>query len=91
MIYSADVTGEDDVFPTTTVYFPVEYDGIVRLSDEEYMVTKTAGIMGSAFFPDSYYGTQGYTDGKEMYDKLITVNRNLFTYEVSESLKAFGE
>lgn len=91
VIYSADVTSEDDAFPPTTVYFPVEYDGIVRLPDEEYMVTKAAGIMGNVAFPDSYYGTKGYIDGTEMYDKLVTINRDLYTYEVSESLKTFGE
>ena len=91
VIYSANVTSEDDAFPPTTVYFPVEYDGIVSLPDEEYMVTKAAGIIGNAPFPDSYYGTQGYVDGKEMYGKLVTVNRDLYTYEVSEGLKEFGE
>ncbi len=91
VVYSATVTNSEGGFDTTTVYFPVEYDGIIKLPGDEYMVTSSAGIVGNSSFPNSYYSTDGYIDGNEMYTKIITANRDNYTYEVSEELKVFGE
>lgn len=95
IVYSATVTNSQGKFNPTTVYFPVEYDGIVKLPGDEYMVTSTVGLDSNrANVPsNSYYTyyTRGYTDGAEMYSKLVTANRDNYTYEVSEGLKQFGE
>ena len=92
IVFAANVSNTQGRFDTTTVYFPVEYDGIVKLPGDEYMVTNTVGIYNnSVYFPDSFYSTKGFIDGVEMYTKLVTANRENFTYEVSENLKQFGE
>lgn len=91
VVFSATVSNTDGRFETTTVYYPVEYDGVVKLPGDEYMVTSTRGIVGFSNFRDSWYSTNGYTDGTTMYTELITSNRVNYTYEVSEGLKQFGE
>jgi hypothetical protein len=91
VVYSATVSNAENDFEPTTVYYPVEYDGVVKLPKDEYMVTATHGIVGNSDFPDSWYGTKGYIDGVEMYSKIVTTNRNKFKYDVSEGLKKFGK
>ncbi len=91
MVYSATVSHAENDFEPTTVYYPVEYDGVVKLPKDEYMVTATQGIVGNSDFPDSWYRTKGYIDGVEMYSKIVTTNRNKFKYDVSEGLKQFGK
>lgn len=91
VVYSASVSNSKGRFDTTNVYFPVEYDGIVKLPGDEYMVTVNGGVDGNSSFPDSWYKTKGYIDASEMYTKIISANRDKFTYEISEGLKEFGE
>lgn len=91
IVYSAYVTNEDDRFDPVTVYYPVEYDGIVKLPGGEYMVTKKDDIYGNSKFPGSYYTTKGFVDGEEMYSKIVTANRDNYSYVVSDGLKEFGE
>lgn len=91
VVYAATVSNSNGKFDTTTVYFPVEYDGIVSLPGDEYMITTVQGILGNSTFANSWYSTKGYIDGTEMYSKIVTANRDNYTYEVSEELKEFGE
>lgn len=91
VVYSGKATNDAGSFNETTVYFPIAYDGIVSLPDDEYMFTSYGGIMGSTYFDNSWYKTNGYIDGEEMFRKLITANRDAYTYEISEGLKEFGE
>lgn len=91
VVYSATVSHERGYFDATTVYFPVTYNGIVKLTDEEFLVTASEGVAGYSSFPGSWYTTRGYINGTEMYTKIITASRDEYTYEVSESLKSFGE
>lgn len=91
VVYSAVVSNSKGSFDTTTVYFPVEYDGIVKMSEDEFVMISTEGILGHSYLPNSYYSTEGYTDGAEMYSAIVTKNRDKYTYEVSEGLKQFGE
>ncbi len=91
VVYSATVSSQGGNFDTTTVYYPVEYDGVVKLPGDEFMVTTSNGIVGNSGFQDSWYSTKGYTDGAEMYAEIITSNRDNYTYEVSEGLKELGE
>lgn len=91
VVYSATVSNSNEDFETTTVYFPVEYDGIIKMASGEYIILSSEGIQGSTFFPDSYYSTKGYIDGATMYDKLVSANRENYTYEVSKDLQEFGK
>jgi hypothetical protein len=91
VVCSATVSNSKGRFDTTTVYFPVEYDGLVSLPDDKYVATSIAGIVGSSSFPDSWYSTDGYIDSADMFSGIITSNRDSYTYEVSENLKQFGE
>lgn len=91
LVFSATVSNKDKKFATTTVYFPVEYSGLVSLPDGTYMLTSVGGIKGSFTFPGSYYSTKGYMDGAKMFSDLVTANRENYTYIVSDGLKQFGE
>lgn len=92
IVFSATASNSEGRFDTTTVYFPVEYDGIVKLPGGEYMVTTTKGLDNNqSQFPGSFYSTRGYLDGSQMYSKLVTANRNNYTYEVSGDLQQFGD
>ncbi len=91
IVYSATVTSDNGRFDTTTVYYPVEYDGIVKLPGDEYMFTASKGIVGNSDFEGTWISTKGYTDGEDMYSNIVTSNRNNYSYEVSEGLKALGD
>ncbi len=91
IVYSAMVSNTNKDIEPTQVYFPVEYDGVVKLPDDEYMVTASIGIIGNSSFPDSWYSTKGYLECREMYSSIITSNRNNYKYDISEKLKKFGD
>ena len=91
VVYSATVSNTEGRFPTTVVYFPVEYNGLVKLPNDEYLYTSVKGILGNSSLPDSWYSTKGYISGTEMFSKVVTVYREDYEYEVSESLKEFGK
>ncbi|WP_138294356.1 MULTISPECIES: zinc ribbon domain-containing protein [unclassified Clostridium] len=91
IVYSGTVSNAEGKFGATTVYFPVEYEGVVSLPGDQFMVTETEGIAGHSKIGDSSYWTDGYVDGAEMYKAIISANRDKYTYEVSEGLKSFGE
>lgn len=90
IVYSGTVSNSNGAFETSTIYFPVEYDGVVKLPDGKYMVTVSKGIIGKSNLPNSFYYTDGYIDGTEMYSEIVTSNRDNYTYEVSDGLKEFG-
>lgn len=90
VVYSATVSNDNGYFDTATVYFPVEYDGIVKLPDGEYMTTKVIGLLGYTSLSDTWYYTSGYTDGRIMYSEVVTTRRDKYKYEISENLKEFG-
>lgn len=91
VVYSALLSNPNGAFAETTVYYPVVYNGIVSLPNGEYMVTESKGIQGSTGLGNIFYSTKGYTDGTQMFEKLITANRDNYTYELSDGLKQFGQ
>ncbi len=92
LVYSATISSTENYFPTSTVYFPVEYDGIVKLDKKEYICMAPKGLQGSTtYFPGTWYYTNGYLDGTLMFQKLVTANRADYTYEMTSGLKQFGE
>ena len=91
VVCSATVSNSEGRFNPTTVYFPVEYDGVVKLPGDEYMYTAEIGILGNSMFQNSGMYTKGFLSGTEMYLKVVTANRDKYKHEVSEALKEFGE
>lgn len=90
VVFSATVSNSDGGFETATVYFPVQYRGIVKLPGDECVVSGEDGLQGYSYFPDSYYVTDGYIGGSQMYNDLVTAYREKYTYEISEGLQQFG-
>lgn len=91
-VYSGKLTNKDSKFKETTVYYPVVYNGVVALPGDEFMYMECDGLQGwSNRLGDSWYYTDGYLDGAKMFAELVTVNREAYTYVMSEGLKQFGE
>ncbi len=91
IVYSATVSSDENNFATTTVYFPIQYKGIVKLPDGEYLYMGNNGIQGYCSLPDSWYYTHGYVSGEDMFNDLVTARRTDYTYEMTDGLKQFGE
>lgn len=90
-VYSGTLSNSEGRFEPTTVYFPVEYDGIVQLPGNEYMITATVGMVGRSNIPHALASTYGYLDESEMYSEIVTQNRDKYTYDISDGLKDFGK
>ena len=93
VVYSATLSNDENKFETTTVYYPVEFQGIVKLSDGSFSYMNQNSISGSVSLTNSWfnsYSTKGYTDGTKMYNELITSKRTDYNYSVSEGLAQFG-
>lgn len=91
-VCSALVTNANNDFEPTTVYYPVQYRGLIKLTNGESVFLAENGIMGYSNFPNNWwYSTKGYVSGEEMFLKLITANREYCTYEVSSGLTEFGQ
>ena len=91
IVYKGTLSNSKNRFKAVTVYFPVEFDGVTKLPTGEYIVSTHKGTVGYSSIPDSWYSTIGYTDGAEMYNAIVTSNRDNYTYDMTEELKAFGE
>ena len=95
LVYAVDVIQNEEHTPANgTIYFPVKYNGIIKMSDGNFMVSENEGMVGNSRLEvGNYYYCRisGYMDGTEMYSDLITANRDNYTYEVSDGLKQFGD
>lgn len=92
IICSATASNDKGKFIPATVYYPVLMSGLYKLSTDEFVYTYVDDkIAGYTDFPNSYYSTRGYLDGKQMFNDLINANRSEYTYEISDGLKTFGE
>lgn len=91
VVLSGTVSPDGEQFKKSKVFYPVVFKGVVKLSDGTCAYTKNDGLRGNEEFKDSYYGSNGYISGENMYSELISANRNNYTYEVSEGLKEFGQ
>ena len=93
VVCSANVSNR--VIEPATVYYPVEFDGLINFSNGESIISRTEGIQGYSYFvdhdPNWAFDTSGYIDGTKMFAEIVTVNRDNYTYEVSDGLKQFGE
>ena len=91
MVYSATVSNDEDRFTPTTIYFPIQFEGLINLPGNEFMYVDESGVLGRYDFPSSTYYTSGYGDGALMFKQLVTENIADYNYEVSDGLKVFGE
>lgn len=90
VVYRATVSSDKDKFEAATVYYPVRFEGLINLPRDEFMYTRESDVCGSFRFPNSSVYSDGYLDGAEMFDDLVTAKRDSYTYEVSEGLLTFG-
>lgn len=91
VVCSAIVSSSNKAFEPTTVYFPVEFRGLIKFPNEEYAYTPMEYILGYSRFSNDSYWTDGYIDGKEMYSEIVTENTEEYEYQIFASLKIFSE
>lgn len=91
IVFSGTVSNDDGKFEASPIYLPVQYDGVVSFPNDEYMVTASQGILGTSIVGNYWLNTKGYVDGNQMFSDIVTANRDVYTYEVSDGLKEFGE
>ena len=92
VIFSANLSDANGKFPTTTIYYPVEYTYVMKLSDEDFLTANRSDIaLNFLSLPNTWDTTRGYADGNEMYKNLISGRDKLYEHQVSDSLKQFGE
>lgn len=93
VIFAAEVSSTSDSFERTVIYYPVKYEGVVKLPGGEYMVTNSGSdVQGYTSVPTNQWwgNSKGYTDGETMFADLVTTQRENYTYEVTEGLVKFG-
>ena len=90
-VFSATVSHAEGNFEPAVVYYPVGFKGLFQMPDSSFSYIELDELWGYDSFPDSYYSTEGYLDGTEMYADIITANRDSYKYEVSQGLQEFGK
>lgn len=85
MIYKGEITDDDGNVHEELI--PVMFNSLVVNNSDG-----TQQIWGKGVLPeiDGKTGTYGYTDEKEMFDKLTYTDRSGYLYQVRGSLKDFG-
>ena len=92
VVFKANLSDANGKFPTTTIYYPVEYTYIMKLSDNDFTAANNTSVfLNYTTLPNTYDTTRGFIDGNEMYNKIISNRTKLYEYQVSDSLKQFGE
>lgn len=92
VVFSANLADANGKFPTTTIYYPVEYSYVMKLSDEDFLTAYRSDVaLNFLSLPNTWDTTRGYTDGNEMYKSLISGRDKIYEHQVSDSLKQFGE
>ena len=92
VVFSANLADANGKFPTTTIYYPVEYSYVMKLSDDDFLTTYHSDVaLNFLSLPNTWDTTRGYTDGNEMYKNLISSRDKIYEHQVSDGLKQFGE
>ena len=92
VVFSANLADANGKFPTTTIYYPVEYTYVMKLSDEDFFAANRSDVaLNFLSLPNTWDTTRGYTDGNEMYKSLISGRDKIYEHQVSDGLKQFGE
>ena len=105
LIYNATVTPTDTTYPAKVTYFPIRFCGLTSLAtgtqqynENEGIVGDTGGaeVNGSSFLSggllQEYYWPRmcGYNDSAKMFNDIIVANKDTINYEMTDSLKEFG-
>lgn len=90
LVYSATLSHASGKFDTTKIYYPVTFKDIMK-SGDEYSYDSNASIDGYSRLGGIWYSTNGYTSGSEMYQQLVTANRDRFNIEVSDAIEALSK
>ena len=94
IVYSGTVSSKETnpVFTSQTVYFPIEFSSVITNGDgtSEYdlMSSNIYGTTDLKF--NGWSNVRGYTNGQNMFNDLVQVNKVKYTYDVSEKLTQFG-
>ncbi len=90
IVYSAKLSNKNNSDMPITAYYPVEFKGIVKLPNSEYMEAESNGIKGSLEI-DGYtdWDCKGYSSEEKMFNELVTASRDEYTFEVSDKLQKF--
>lgn len=96
VVYSATISNDSqEDFQPCTVYFPVQFEGVLNLPGDEFMYLARSGVLGDSGFVYREYSmnhhSSGYVEGARMFSDLVTANRVNYNYEVSDGLKALGQ
>lgn len=92
VVFKANLSDVNGKFPTTTIYYPIEYTYIMKLSDNDFTAANNTSVfLNYTTLPNTYDTTRGFIDGNEMYNKIISNRTKLYEHQVSDSLKQFGE
>lgn len=89
IVFSVMISSPKGRFEPTERFFPIEYDGIVEVLEDEYMYSSFEGILGKSLF--DFTSVKGYASGTEMFSKVVTIYRDKYNYEVSDDIKDLGE
>lgn len=89
-VFQATVSHAEGKFEPAVVYYPVGFEGLFQMPGEVFTYLELDELWGYDNFPDSYYSTEGYLDGTQMYADIVTANRDSYNYEVSQGLQEFG-
>lgn len=90
IIYSGKVNSnqEHKGFDTTTVYFPVKFIDIIQYADgTQYVDLNSKSISGRTSLSFRYTYVNGYTDKADMYNDIVTAQKDEYTEEITEGLK----
>lgn len=80
-----------------TVCLPVRYDGLYSFENGNNLVIGCNGIVGRINKYDMYNSYfvgdsgSGYLGGQKMHEGIISTNRDKYAFEMTDSLKEFGE
>lgn len=91
VVFSATVSGSNGQFDAVNVYYPVFYDRVLKVSDDDYITVPNPAIAGFSTVADDWNYSYGYTDGKRMYDAIFTKASDKYNIEVTEGLKQFAD
>ncbi|MCR5143870.1 MAG: zinc ribbon domain-containing protein [Lachnospiraceae bacterium] len=91
VVMKGTVSHSEGEFGPTVVYFPVNFDEVYTMGDE-VKYSSYISLDGYSTIGDSFYSINGYVDGAEMYNDIVTSNVNNYTYKVTgDEIKGFGQ
>ena len=91
VVVKATISSKSGKFDPKPIYYVISYDGLYKLPTGEILITNTQGLKLGKTNINGWGYSKGFTDPAEMYKEIIASNKDLYTYEMTDALKAFGE